>query len=261
METSDLKENTRCGRIDGILSDLNKTRRFVELYNGSKLQTYETRNSYYEERGVTSMTPKKEGAPEENMDFFDKTARVFRLEKIGDPNTYLLLRAINRKLAGLIPSELSLYSIEELIELSEKKGLGFNKDKLFNSTISEESKEKFKGLLSRFQNSSRVYELGGLCGKDNSRLGTMELIYSISRFGCDDDWDLEIQTCHPKHVPIYLAAGLPYKSINPRGNSKKEFEPYLDYLGRPAVTMYLIIKELREALPNLEKRAMTTVNN
>ena len=55
---------------------------------------------------------------------------------------------------------------------------------------------------------------------------------------------------------IYLASGLPYRTINDSKtlDKKTTAESYLDYLGRPAITLYLEGNELREKFPALEKK-------
>ena len=247
-------------RRNGILKDLHRRRRFIELHGIDRAGACLVRNNHYDEKRVVSTNSgRNKKTPEEYMDAFDLYSRFFFLRGDHRPSPkYLLLKIINRQIYGLVPTELSLYDRVELVNTNRTKNLGIDESKLSDSTMTQESRDKLTELIKKFNNSQTVYEVGGLCGSDQTRLGTIGLIYLIARIANIEKWDFEIQTCHPKHVPIYLASGLPYRTINPTTASGRKIspEPYLDYLGRPAVTLYLDGEELRERFPSLEMKLL-----
>ena len=258
MATGEITSRPVVNRRNGVLGNLHRTRRFAELHGMDRAGACMLRSSHYNEKSVVSISKKEaKKAPEEYMDAFDLYSRFFLLKgNFEFPPNYLILKTINRQIYGFLPSELSLYSKEELLEINRKGNLEIDKTKLSDSTMTRESKDRLTKLIDQFKGSQKIYEVGGLCGSDKSRIGILGLTYLIARIANIEEWDLEIQSCHPKHLGIYLASGLPYRTINDSKtlDKKTTAESYLDYLGRPAITLYLEGNELREKFPALEKR-------
>ncbi|VVB78410.1 Uncharacterised protein [uncultured archaeon] len=256
MDTIKNKNN----RLYGILKDLHQPKRyFMELGEDpmEKAGACFLRSEHYENRNVTNANESKETKTMTDfMDAFDKDARFFLLKGGHDfPKPYLILRTVNRNQLGILPSELSLHKQDKLIEICKRKGICENK--ISDSTMSENSKEKLTSLIEEFEGSKTFYEIGGLCGNDKSRLGIIGFIYLIARTAYLEKWDVSLQTCHPRHVGIYLSSGLPYRTIHSSDKEDRltntKLNPYKDYLGRSAITLYLRGEDIQKKFPELEK--------
>ncbi len=208
------------------------------------------RSKHYQERHV------KESRIGDT-DPFDQDSRFFVLVGNEGGGEYIskAIRVVNRKKTrfGFLPSELSLMNLEMLKRFSESCGKNYNdRNSLVGSNLGIEGRKNLLGLLNDYKDSDKVYEVGGLFGSDPSVLSPLALILGIGKIGNKEEWDLVIQTQHPRHIKGYEVVGFPYRRI--AGHDQTYFDTteltykpgYLDHCGRPAITLALEGEEFRE---------------
>ncbi|MEM0465391.1 MAG: hypothetical protein QXW97_01670 [Candidatus Pacearchaeota archaeon] len=183
------------------------------------------RSLYYNKRGIKES---KIGG----VDPFDSFARFFVLDS--DDGIVCALKVINKDNPyGILPTELNLMNHYKLRDLAVRIAGGCHDNPWSESTIRQKDKENLKKFLSIYENSNKIYEIGGLFTLDKSKNfipDCINLMICLGYVGYLEDWDLVIQTQHPRHICFYKRIPFPYIKIT---------DEYIDCCNRSAVTLAL----------------------
>jgi hypothetical protein len=161
-----------------------------------------------------------------------------------------VVRAVKRDNSlRILPSELNLMTKEQIEEFLSDNDCVIVNGKLQDPDLDDEGKRKIRDILRRYEKGT-VYEVGGLFGGDEQSgyLDPVTLILGVGQIAYDEKWDLVIQTLHPRHAQFYRNI-YPYKTlaesraVSGNGRDRKGF---LDYCGRPAVTLAIDGVEFRQ---------------
>lgn len=221
-ETYQTKRKKRVKQSIGILAEVTDPL--------EKNRLIKMRSLFYSERGITEVRINGE-------DPFDSYSRFFVLNEPDNDHALCVIRAVNRNNPfRIIPSELSLIDSVKRRELVLKKSGECFGDLWQDSTLTEQDKRNFRRLLNHFQNSKTVYEIGGLFGCTGKVYNPINAILGIGEIGFRENWDLVIQTQHPRHSELYKRIGFPYHALTGE---------YLDHCKRPAITLFLNGTEFR----------------
>jgi len=225
-----IKRNLRSINLDGqILEEV------VDIEVIKKL--VETRKVAYEERGVA----------EPGLDPFDYNARFFILKNEGG-EVRKVVRAVNRSIYGIIPTELNLLPPDEIKDFFRRTGFELFED-LIESTIDESGRSGIRSVLKKYEGSRTVYEVGGLYAFEHDVSDLLPLIVGIGQIAYSENWDLVVQTQRTTHAAFYMSF-YPYYpiagEIKLTDSGDVEYHEFLDCYNRPAITMALEGSKFRE---------------
>ncbi len=198
----------------------------------------------------------------DDFDPFDLGARFFVLNGKENGREYIskCIRTVNRKTHGILPSELSLLKLEELVQFSERFMLNKDYESTWReSTMDNLGKYNIATLLEKYNGSDKLYEIGGLFGEDPSLTSSLILMLGIGKIGYKEKWDLVIQTQHPRHVSGYHCIGFPYQEI--AGHTQTYIDEtgklrkgYKDHNDRPAITLSLEGERFRRRYSRIQEK-------